>query len=105
MAVLKSVEWMVVDSSLFTAVAYRADARQLYLRFHAVDIYRYFDFPVQVYKAFLSAESKGRYFSHHIRNAFRYERVRRGHRRAAHALAQAGCRESISAAPQPMQPV
>ena len=104
MTVLKSVEWKAVDSSLFTAVAYRADARQLYLRFRAGDIYRYFDFPAQVYEAFLSAESKGRYFSRHIRNAFRYERVRCAHRRTAHALAQADCRESISAVPQPMQP-
>ena len=58
-AVLQSVEWKAVDSSLFSAVASQPDARQLDLS-SATATYRYFDFPVQVYQAFLSAESKGR---------------------------------------------
>ena len=29
-----------------------------------------------MYQALLAAESKGRYFAQHIRNGFRYERVR-----------------------------
>jgi len=48
----------------------------MYLRFRDGDIYRYFDVPVQWYEAFLAAESKGRYFSRHIRHEFRYEQVR-----------------------------
>ena len=76
MVVRKSVEWKSVESSVFTSAAYRADVRQLYLRFRDGDIYRYFDFPVQMYKAFVAAESKGRYFARHIRNVFRYELVR-----------------------------
>jgi hypothetical protein len=104
MGVLKAVEWKAVNSSLFTAVAYRADARQLYLRFRDGNIYRYFDVPVQVYEAFLGAESTGRYFSRHIRNAFRYELVPCLHRSTAHARAQADPRRNISLAPQPTQP-
>ena len=76
MCVVKAVEWKAVDSSVFTAAGYRADAHQLYLRFHDGDIYRYFDVPAQSYEAFLAAESKGRYFSRHIRHGFRYEQVR-----------------------------
>lgn len=68
MSVPNAVEWMPLESSVFTAVAYRADAQQLYLRFHEGNIYRYFACPVSVYKALLAAQSKGRYFAQHIRN-------------------------------------
>ena len=80
MTVVKALEWVPIDSSVFTAAAYRASARQLYLRFHDGDIYRYFEFPLQEYKRFLTADSKGRYFSQHIRNRFRYEQGRRNRR-------------------------
>ena len=33
MGVVKTVEWVPVESTVFTAAAYRRDARQLYLRF------------------------------------------------------------------------
>jgi hypothetical protein len=62
---------------MFTAVAYRAGAQQLYLRFHEGNVYRYFACPRSVYKELLAAESKGRYFAQHIRNGFRCELVRR----------------------------
>lgn len=93
MDVLQCVEWKAVESNLFTSVAYRPDARQLYLRFHDGDIYRYFDFSVQMYETFLAAESKGRHFGRHIRNAFRYEQVRCAHRRAGLSRAQADRRD------------
>ena len=76
MHVSNAVEWVPLKSSVFTSAAYLAGERQLYLRFHAGDIYCYFECPRSVYKAFLTAESKGRYFAHQIRNGFRYERVR-----------------------------
>jgi len=76
MGVIKAVEWQAVDSGVFAFVAYRSDARQLYVRFRSGSIYRYFDCPAEVYKAFLAAESKGSFFSRCIRNKFRYEQVR-----------------------------
>jgi hypothetical protein len=80
MRVAKAVNWVTVESSVFTSAAYRNDERQLYLRFHDGDIYRYFEFPRQQYDEFLVADSKGQYFAHNIRNRFRYEQV---HRHAA----------------------
>lgn len=77
MCVGNAVEWVPLESSVFTAVAYQAGAQQLYLRFHEGNIYRYFACPRSVYKALLAAESKGRYFALHIRNGFRCEQVRR----------------------------
>jgi hypothetical protein len=77
MAVVTTLDWVPVQSRLFTATAYRPDARQLYLRFGDGNVYRYFDCPVSVYREFLKAESKGRYFAKQIRNRFRDELVYR----------------------------
>lgn len=78
MSVISAVEWVPVESGLFSSAAYRASARQLYLRFQDGKIYRFFDCPVTVYNEFIAAASQGRYFSQQIRNRFRFELVRRG---------------------------
>ena len=70
------VEWVPLESSVLTAVAYRAGLQQLYLQFQEGNIYRYFACPRSVYNDLLAAESKGRYFVQHIRNGFHCERVR-----------------------------
>ena len=41
MSVVNAVEWVPLESSVFTAVAYRAGAQQLYLRFHEGNVYCY----------------------------------------------------------------
>jgi hypothetical protein len=76
--VVSAVEWMPVESGLFSSAAYRANVGQLYLRFQDGKIYRFFDCPLAVYNEFVASSSKGRYFSQQIRNRFRYEMVRRG---------------------------
>jgi len=76
MNVGNGVEWVPLESSVFTAVAYRAGAQQLYLQFQEGNVYRYFACPRSVYNELLAAESKGSYFGQHIRNGFRCERVR-----------------------------
>ena len=77
MAVISAVEWVSVESGLFAAAAYREGARQLYLRFRDGKIYRYLECPISVYREFVTAESKGRYFSRQIRNQFRHELIYR----------------------------
>jgi hypothetical protein len=53
-----------------------ADKQILYLRFRKTgDVYRYFEFPVTEYSAFLDAESRGRFFLAHIRDRLRFERM------------------------------
>ena len=69
--------WMAVESKMFSAVAYEASGKMLYLRFRRGDVYRYFDFPASAYETFLAAESKGRFFLSEIRDCFRYERLAR----------------------------
>ena len=78
MSVISAVEWVPVESGLFSSAAYRVSARQLYLRFQDGKIYRFFDCPVTVYNEFIAAPSQGRYFSQQIRNRFSFELVRRG---------------------------
>jgi len=68
--------WLPLESKMFTSVAYDAAEQHLYLRFRKTgDVYRYFDFPVTEYQAFLDAESRGRFFLAHIRDRFPFERM------------------------------
>ena len=71
------MDWLPLESKLLTAVTYAAENHVLYLRFRSGDVYRYFDFPPELYRDFLDAESKGRFFLSEIRNQFRYDRLAR----------------------------
>jgi KTSC domain len=70
------MRWTALESKMLSAVAYEDSKQILYLRFRNTgDVYRYFEFPAADYLAFLSAESRGRYFRTQIRDHFRYERM------------------------------
>jgi hypothetical protein len=69
------VDWLPLDSSVFTSAAYLPAQRTLYLRFRSGELYCYFDFPPQQYHDFLAADSKGRYFSSNIRDRFPYRHL------------------------------
>ena len=71
------MDWLRLDSSVFISAAYRPTQRLLYLRFRSGQRYRYFDVPLQEYRDFLAADSKGQYFSRNIRDRFRYEHLPR----------------------------
>lgn len=69
------MDWQSFESKLFASSAYDAGRHILYLRFRSGEVYRYFEFSEEQYRAFLDAESRGRYFLNCIRNRFRYERL------------------------------
>ncbi len=70
------MKWAALQSKMLSAAAYEDSKQILYLRFRGTGaVYRYFEFPAADYLAFLSAESRGRYFRSHIRDHFRYERM------------------------------
>jgi hypothetical protein len=71
------VDWLPLDSSVFTSAAYLPPNRTLFLRFRSGELCCYFDFPPQQYRDFLAADSKGQYFSSNIRNRFRYQHLPR----------------------------
>jgi len=77
------VEWLPLESSVFTSTAYVEAERTLYLRFQSGEIYRYFEFSPEQYQEFLAADSKGRYFAAHVRDQFPCERVPRVRRTAS----------------------
>lgn len=54
-------------SSNIDAVAYDPVKKQLWVRFKGQDVYTYFDVPIQIYRGFWSAPSKGHYFWEKIR--------------------------------------
>lgn len=56
---LKDVDWVPLESKLLTAAAYAAEAQILYLRFQSGDVYRYFDFPPELYGSRLHQTSFG----------------------------------------------
>lgn len=73
------MKWLPLDSTVFTAAPYRPSKRMLNLLFRSGELYCYFDFPPQNYRAFLATDSKGQYFSRNIRDRFRYQHLQ--HRR------------------------
>ena len=74
------MKWTALQSKMLSAAAYDYSKQILYLRFRSTgEVYRYFEFTAADNLAFLSAESKGRFFRSHIRDHFRYERMARLH--------------------------
>ena len=74
------MKWLALESRMLSASAYDHSKQILYLRFRNTGcVYGYFEFPAAHYQAFLSAESRGRFFRYHIRDHFRYERMPKLH--------------------------
>jgi hypothetical protein len=80
-----------VESSILAGVAYEETAALLQLEFCNRKTYLYFDVPVAVHQALLSASSKGRYFNQVIRGRFRYRLVSEVDAVPMVADAQTGC--------------
>ena len=63
------MKWLTLESKMLSATAYDDSKRILYLRFRNTGhVYRYFDFPAADHQAFLSAQSRGRFFRYYIVN-------------------------------------
>ena len=74
------MKWEALESKMLSGTAYDRAKQILYLRFRNTGhVYRYFEFTATDHQAFLSAESRGRFFRAHIRDHFRCERMARLH--------------------------
>ena len=74
------MKWAALESKMLSAAAYDDLKQVLYLRFRNTGhVYRYSEFTAADHHAFLTAESKGRFFRSHIRDHFRYERMAQLH--------------------------
>jgi len=65
-----------LKSSVLAFVQYDEAKQTLEIEFQTGAIYRYEKVPRETYDALLAADSKGRFFSQHIRNDFAAARVR-----------------------------
>ena len=65
-----------VRSSALQSVGYDQEQRVLEIEFTGGEVYQYFDVPAEVYRGLMKAESHGRYFHQHVRDAgYRYDRM------------------------------
>lgn len=64
-----------VSSSFIRSIGYDESSRVLEVEMLAGSVYRYFDVPVDVYSAFLSASSKGTFLNKHVKPRFRFKRI------------------------------
>ena len=69
------MNWVRVKSRMLTAVAYRHNWQQLYLKFRSGDVYCYRAVPPECYQELLAADSKGKYVRSQILNRYPYQRI------------------------------
>jgi hypothetical protein len=67
-----------VESQGIASIGYHSRTHTLQIIFKDQSVYRYAEVPKAIYKQFLAAESKGRFFHDHIRDTYRYWRVEKG---------------------------
>ena len=66
-----------VSSSNLASVGYDAENMILEVEFRNGSVYRYSGVPFGIYTDLLNARSKGRYFHDHIRERYRYKRIKK----------------------------
>ena len=69
-----------VDSSSLASAGYDGEREVLEVEFRNGGVYDYLGVPAKVYRAFMEAESKGRYLNAEIKPCFAYRTVRRAGR-------------------------
>jgi len=65
-----------VTSSNLRSVGYDAQTSTLEVEFHHGAVYQYFEVPESRFTELLAAASKGSYFNDHIKDQYRYRKVR-----------------------------
>lgn len=66
-----------VESRAILSVDHDAESGTLFVRFRdSGDLYAYFDVPEPEFEAFLTAESKGRFFSERVKPRYSFHHVR-----------------------------
>ena len=67
----------LLDSGVILAVDYHDEPKVLRITFRGSGkTYDYLDVPPETYAALMASESRGAWFNEHIRDRFRFQRVR-----------------------------
>ena len=69
------VKMQPVDSEAIESIGYDAPGKVLHVKFKSGATYHHFDVSQEKYEAFLKADSKGKHFHAHIRNAHQFKRA------------------------------
>lgn len=69
------MNWISVDSSTISRMAYDENRRVLTIEFKNGSRYEYYDIPAASFQAMRTAGSKGQYLAANIKGRFRYARV------------------------------
>jgi hypothetical protein len=70
----ESVEMIRIDSTAIEQVGYDFEAHTLVIRFHhRRSVNLFLDVPLEVWRDFMKAESKGKYFNTYIKGLFESE--------------------------------
>jgi hypothetical protein len=67
-----------VESSCLASVGYQMETEMLEIEFRSGAVYQYFRVPFEIYRGFIDAESKGRFFSHFIRTRYSTKKLNVG---------------------------
>ncbi|MCK4435361.1 KTSC domain-containing protein [Candidatus Bathyarchaeota archaeon] len=65
-----------VSSSNIHSIGYDSKSQTLEIEFHGGGIYQYFKVPESIYNALMSASSHGSFFHRHIKDHFRWTKIR-----------------------------
>nr|WP_084407116.1 KTSC domain-containing protein [Pedobacter panaciterrae] len=66
-----------MPSSVIRHFNYVQNSSTLYITFLSGTAYKYKNVPLGIYDALIVADSKGRYFNSHIKNKFKYQKIRK----------------------------
>lgn len=64
-----------MPSTAIRSLSYDEETRTLFVTFVDGDLYAYLEAPPEVYRAFRSARSKGRFFAREIRGRYAYVKM------------------------------
>lgn len=70
------MEHQNVVSTNIKSVAYEAASSTLQIKFHSGGFYNYFNVPESEWRALMGADSHGKYFNAHIKECYRFHKVR-----------------------------
>lgn len=72
----ETINWTPVTSSNVEALAFDNEEESLFVRFHSGGEYEYLNVPYWVFRDFLNAPSKGKFFYLRIKDKFQWVRHR-----------------------------
>lgn len=75
-AINARIKRQAVTSTSVAEVGYHADLQVLEIAFRSGAVYRYLAVPRKVFEGLINAESKGHYFTQHIRSRYEFRRTK-----------------------------